>query len=168
MLLHSGHITAWYSRHDSDIHLIHRRLQLKSDRMENNSHPCAQRILHPFCVVSHSCTNAVSSSKFDLFDTPSRARKIEGGARRPISLQGSWGQTVEMAIPMFKLSSVAHLSSSLSLVASWLVLHGFFVSIFNCLSLCALSVSRLSVVSCLQVTRFAQCFIVVTNCSRVV
>ena len=43
-----------------------------------------------------------------------------------------------------------------------------FVSMCNCLSLCALSVSHLSVVSCLQVTRFAQCFIVVTNCSRVV
>ena len=33
----------------------HRRLELKSDRIENNSHPCAQRTLHPFCVVSHSC-----------------------------------------------------------------------------------------------------------------
>ena len=36
----------------------HRRLELKSDRMENNSHPCAQRTLHPFCVVSHSCMEA--------------------------------------------------------------------------------------------------------------
>ena len=33
----------------------HRRLELKSDPRENNSHPCAQRTLHPFCVVSHSC-----------------------------------------------------------------------------------------------------------------
>ena len=33
----------------------HRRLELKSDRIENNSHPCAQRTLHPFCVVSLSC-----------------------------------------------------------------------------------------------------------------
>ena len=29
----------------------HRRLGPKSDRRENNSHPCAQRTLHPFCVV---------------------------------------------------------------------------------------------------------------------
>ena len=33
----------------------HRRLGPKSDQRENNSHPCAQRTLHPFCVVSHSC-----------------------------------------------------------------------------------------------------------------
>ena len=33
----------------------HRRLELKLDCIENNSHPCAQRTLHPFCVVSHSC-----------------------------------------------------------------------------------------------------------------
>ena len=33
----------------------HRRLELKSDPRENNSHPCAQRTWHPFCVVSHSC-----------------------------------------------------------------------------------------------------------------
>ena len=30
----------------------HRRLELKSDPRENNSHPCAQRTLHLFCVVS--------------------------------------------------------------------------------------------------------------------
>ena len=39
MLLRSGHIAAWYSGHDSDVHLIHRRLELKSDRRENSSHP---------------------------------------------------------------------------------------------------------------------------------
>ena len=50
-----GHITACDSRHDIDIHLIHRRLGPKSDRRENNSHPCAQRTLHPFCVVFHAC-----------------------------------------------------------------------------------------------------------------
>ena len=33
----------------------HRRLEVKSDPRENNSHPCAQRTLHPCCVVSHSC-----------------------------------------------------------------------------------------------------------------
>ena len=33
----------------------HRPLELKSDRIENNSHHCAQRTLHPFCVVSNSC-----------------------------------------------------------------------------------------------------------------
>ena len=33
----------------------HRLLELKSDPRENNSHPCAQRTLHLFCVVSHSC-----------------------------------------------------------------------------------------------------------------
>ena len=33
----------------------HRRLELKSDPRVNNSHPCAQRTLHPFCVVSHAC-----------------------------------------------------------------------------------------------------------------
>ena len=39
----------------------HRRLELKSDPRENNAHPCAQRTLHPFCVVSHSCTFGVES-----------------------------------------------------------------------------------------------------------
>ena len=39
----------------------HRRLELKSDPRENNSHLCAQRTLHPFCVVSHSCN--VSKTK---------------------------------------------------------------------------------------------------------
>ena len=34
MLLHSGHITACYSRHDSDIHLIHRRLGPESDHVK--------------------------------------------------------------------------------------------------------------------------------------
>ena len=33
----------------------HRRLGPKSDRIENNSHPCAQRTLHTFCVVVHAC-----------------------------------------------------------------------------------------------------------------
>ena len=33
----------------------HRRLGPKSDRRENNSHLCAQRTLHPFCVVFHAC-----------------------------------------------------------------------------------------------------------------
>ena len=50
-----GDITACDSRHDIDIHLIHRRLGPKSDQRENNSHPCAQRTLHPFCVVFHTC-----------------------------------------------------------------------------------------------------------------
>ena len=50
-----GHITACNSRHDSDIHLIHRRLGPKSDRRENNSHLCAQRTLHPCCVDFHAC-----------------------------------------------------------------------------------------------------------------
>ena len=34
MLLHSGHITACYSRHDSDIHIIHRRLELGPDHVK--------------------------------------------------------------------------------------------------------------------------------------
>ena len=55
-----GHITACHSRPDTDNHLhtyfsSHRRLGPKSDRMENNSHPCAQRTLHPLCVVFHAC-----------------------------------------------------------------------------------------------------------------
>ena len=33
----------------------HRRLELKSDPRENNSHPCAQRTWHPYCVVFHAC-----------------------------------------------------------------------------------------------------------------
>ena len=37
----------------------HRRLGRKSDRRENNSHPCAQRTLHPFCVVFHACKKGV-------------------------------------------------------------------------------------------------------------
>ena len=45
-------------RHVTVTHFsAHKRLGLesKSDRMENNSHPCAQRTLHPFCVVFHAC-----------------------------------------------------------------------------------------------------------------
>ena len=34
----------------------HRLLVPKSDRRENNSHPLCTEHLHPFCVVSHSCT----------------------------------------------------------------------------------------------------------------
>ena len=37
----------------------HRRLELKSVPRENNSHPCAQRTLHPICVVFHACTLAL-------------------------------------------------------------------------------------------------------------
>ena len=44
-----GHITAFDSRHDNDV------MSSSRIREENNSHPCAQRTLHPFCVVSHSC-----------------------------------------------------------------------------------------------------------------
>ena len=36
----------------------HRRLGPKSDQREINSHPCARRTLHPFCVVFHACTVA--------------------------------------------------------------------------------------------------------------
>ena len=50
-----GHITACDSRHDIDIDLHTDVLSSSRIREENNSHPCAQRTLHPFCVVSHSC-----------------------------------------------------------------------------------------------------------------
>ena len=92
MLLHSGHITACYSRHDSDIHLIHRRLELKSDRREKNSHhPLCTAHLHPFCVVSLSCRfrvawnlakNVLSSRMQDkaTFYSPVEA----GQCRRPL------------------------------------------------------------------------------------
>ena len=55
MQLHSGHITVCDSRHDSDVHLTHRRPGTKLDRREHNCHPCAQRTLHPLCVVFHTC-----------------------------------------------------------------------------------------------------------------
>ena len=44
-----GHITAGDSRHDIDIHLIHRRLG-PPDQRENNSHPCAAPVL---CRLPH-------------------------------------------------------------------------------------------------------------------
>ena len=47
MLLHSGHIIAWYSRHDGDI-LLHTDVLVPSRIAWRNSHPCAQRTLHPF------------------------------------------------------------------------------------------------------------------------
>ena len=46
----------------------HRRLELKSDPRENNSHPCAQRTLHPFCVVSHSCMFSLFFVSFVFFE----------------------------------------------------------------------------------------------------
>ena len=60
------YITACYSRHDSDIHIIHRRLELKSDRRENYSHPLCTVHLHPFCVVSHSCTYVAGTLLYSL------------------------------------------------------------------------------------------------------
>ena len=50
MLLHSGHITACYSRHDSDIHLIHRRLGPESDHVKT------ARIIHS---AQRTCTHFV-------------------------------------------------------------------------------------------------------------
>ena len=60
MLLHSDHITVCYRRHDSDIHIIHRRLEFESDHVKTISlyHPLCIAHLHPFCVVSHSCTKS--------------------------------------------------------------------------------------------------------------
>ena len=43
----------------------HRRLELKSDPRENNSHPCAQRTLHPFSVVFHACIKGLKEMKRD-------------------------------------------------------------------------------------------------------
>ena len=60
--LHSGHITACYSKHDSNIYLVHKSLGAKSDRIENNSHPRAQRTLHSFCVVFHACKSRISTT----------------------------------------------------------------------------------------------------------
>ena len=55
-MLHCGHITAWYRKHDSDILLTLRRLGPMSDHEKiARIFLCAQRTLHPFCVVSHSC-----------------------------------------------------------------------------------------------------------------
>ena len=51
MLLHSGHITACYSRHDSDIHIIHRRLELESDHVKT------VRIIH---CAQRTCTRFAS------------------------------------------------------------------------------------------------------------
>ena len=50
MLLHSGHITACYSGHDSDIHLLHRRLELESDHVQT------VRIIHS---AQRTCTHFV-------------------------------------------------------------------------------------------------------------
>ena len=47
----------------------HRRLELKSDPRENNSHPCAQRTLHPFCVVFpllQECEGKFLAAQIDL------------------------------------------------------------------------------------------------------
>ena len=45
MLLHSGHITACYCRHDSNFLLIHRRLGLESDHLKTvRIIRCEQRI----------------------------------------------------------------------------------------------------------------------------
>ena len=56
-LLHSGHITACYSRHDSDVHLVHRRLELKSDRREQLSsivHSALAPVLRRFPLLHGS------------------------------------------------------------------------------------------------------------------
>ena len=50
MLLHSGHITACYSRHDSDIHLMQKRLELESDHVKT------ARIIHS---AQRTCTHFV-------------------------------------------------------------------------------------------------------------
>ena len=52
MLLHSGHTTACYNRHDSDIHIIHRRLELESDHVKT------ARIIH---CAHRTCTRFASS-----------------------------------------------------------------------------------------------------------
>ena len=54
MLLHCGHITACYSRLDSDIHIIHRRLEFESDHVKT------VRIIH---CAQRTCT------RFALFPT---------------------------------------------------------------------------------------------------
>ena len=41
----------------------HRRLGPKSDRIDDNYHPCAQRTLHPFCVVFHACRSRSTNFK---------------------------------------------------------------------------------------------------------
>ena len=41
--------------HSDTLLFTHRPLGPKSDQRENNSHPCAQSTLHPFCVVFHTC-----------------------------------------------------------------------------------------------------------------
>ena len=75
MLLHGGHITAYYSRHDSDIHVSLGRLDLESD------HVTTVRIIHKAqricgCFASfpilaekhlHMCTvSTVNLEKSDL------------------------------------------------------------------------------------------------------
>ena len=42
---------------DMTVTFLSSRKRLESDPRENDSHPCAQRTLHPFCVVSHACSS---------------------------------------------------------------------------------------------------------------
>ena len=58
MLLHSGHITALYSRHDSDIHPLHTDV-LSSSRIEGkqvssivHSALCTRFAAFPTCMVA--------------------------------------------------------------------------------------------------------------------
>ena len=68
MWLHSGHITAWYSGHDSDILLVHRRLGPRSD-LEKTARiiHCAQRTLHRFASFPNFSCDLSFDLSFDLF-----------------------------------------------------------------------------------------------------
>ena len=58
-----GHITAWYSRHDSDILLYTQTSWTQVGLRENGSHhPLCTAHLNTFRVVSHSCTNRALGS----------------------------------------------------------------------------------------------------------
>ena len=71
----------------------HRRLELKSDPRENNSHPCAQRTLHPFCVVSHACIMWITRSAW------SRSKIILGNTRRSTKHPGDRMQRLGLPNP---------------------------------------------------------------------
>ena len=70
-LLHSGHITACYSRHDSDIHIIHRRLELESDHVKivRIIH-CAQRTCTRFAWFPILAETLPNNADWFCFKTP--------------------------------------------------------------------------------------------------
>ena len=65
MLLHNGHITACYSRLDTDILLSQAAWAQVGYRENSTYHPQCTAHIYTFCVVSHSCNFAGCESCLD-------------------------------------------------------------------------------------------------------